>query len=195
MLGLCVVGFEVLVAEWPGRRNAAVVSDFSEILFTKPQQGRSIHLRIATDVILNAGKERLAVLVIPRLIGPVLGFDKDSLGIPVVFLARQIPAPFEQQNSFARRRQMVSECPSAGSGSYDDDVVMIVWCHTSYPNTGASDIETRPRTKSVNISASRRLTSMLAPRNSFHTKTPQAAEIIVLPSLSENEVAGPTMGV
>jgi hypothetical protein len=64
-----------------------------------------------------------------------------------------------------------------------------------YPNTGANDIETRPRTKRVNISASKRLTSLLAPRNSFHTKTPQTAEIMVLPSPSENEVAGPTMGV
>jgi hypothetical protein len=65
----------------------------------------------------------------------------------------------------------------------------------SYPNTGASDIETRPKTKSVNISASKRFTSALAPLNSFHTKTPQIAEIMVLPSLSENEVAGPMVGV
>ena len=129
MLGLCVVGLEVLVAQRPGRRNAAVVSNLTEILLTKPQQGRAINLRIAADVILNAGKERLAVLVIPGLFGPVLGFDKDRLGIPVVFLARQVAAAFEKQNPFPRRRQMVSQRSSAGSRSDDDDVVTIVFSH------------------------------------------------------------------
>ena len=37
MLGLCVVGLEVLVAQWPGRRDAAVVPDLTEVLLTKPQ--------------------------------------------------------------------------------------------------------------------------------------------------------------
>ena len=64
-----------------------------------------------------------------------------------------------------------------------------------YRNTGANEMETSPRMKKVNIRASRRFTLLLAPRNSFHTKTPQTAEIMVLPSPSENEVAGPTKGV
>ena len=104
--------------------------------------------------------KRLAVLVVPGLVGPVFRFDKDGSGIPVVFLARQVPAPFEQQDSFPRWRQMVSERSSAGSRSDDDDVVMIARCQTLcfYPNTGASDMETRPRTKRANISASKRLT-------------------------------------
>jgi hypothetical protein len=64
-----------------------------------------------------------------------------------------------------------------------------------YRNTGANDIDIKPSIKRMNITVSKCFTSRVAPRNSFHTKTPQAAEIIVLPSPSENEVAGPTMGV
>ena len=100
LLGLCVVGLEILVAQWPGRRDAAVVRNLAEVPLTKPQQRRAINLRIAADVILNAGKKGLAVLVIPGFFGPVLGFDEDSFGVPVIFLARQVSAAFEQQNSF-----------------------------------------------------------------------------------------------
>ena len=106
-----------------------MVYDLSEVSLTKPQQRRAIYLRIAADVILNAGLKRLAILVKPRLLGPVLGFDKDSAGVPVVFLTRQVPAPFQQQNPLPRRSQMVGECSSTGSRSYDDDIVMIVRSH------------------------------------------------------------------
>ena len=73
--------------------------------------------------------KRLALLVKPGLIGPVLRFNKDGAGIPVVFLARQVAAAFEQQNSFSRWRQVISKCSSTGSRPYDDDVVMIAGSH------------------------------------------------------------------
>ncbi len=60
---------------------------------------------------------------------PVHDSAKNCVGIPVVFLARQIPAPFEQQNSFTRRGQMVSEGSSTRSRSYDDGVVMSFRSH------------------------------------------------------------------
>src|ERR1035438_5553440 len=126
MFGLRVVRLEVLIAQRPSRRNAAVVCDLSEIPLAEPQQSRAIHLRVAADVILNAGKKRLAVLVIPRLLGPVLRLDKDSLGVPVVFFTRQVSAPFEHQNPFAGGRQMIGERTTAGSRTYDDDVVLVV---------------------------------------------------------------------
>ena len=130
VLRLCVIRFEILITQRPCRGNTAVVRDVCEIFNTRPQQGRAINFRIAADVILNAGKKCLAVLVIPRLFGSVLGFDEDGLGVPVVFFPRQVSAAFEKQNSLPRRRQMVSERASTGSRAYDDDVVMIDCRHT-----------------------------------------------------------------
>ena len=91
MLRLGVVRLEVLIAQWPRRRDAAVVPDFSEVLLAESQQGRAINLGIPADVILNAGVKRLSVLVIPGLLGPILRFEEDGPGIPVVFLSGRYP--------------------------------------------------------------------------------------------------------
>ncbi len=72
MLSLGVIGFKVVIAQRPCWRNTAVVDDFSEIPLTEPQQSRAINFGVAADVILDAGMKRLAVLVEPGLIGPVL---------------------------------------------------------------------------------------------------------------------------
>jgi len=79
--------------------------------------------------LLDAGMKRLAVLVKPGLIGPVLRFDKDGAGIPVVFLARQVSTALEEQNSLARWRQVAGEGSSTGSRPYDDHVVTIACGH------------------------------------------------------------------
>jgi len=60
-----------------------------------------------------------------------------------------------------------------------------------YRNTGAN--EWKPAENEEGEHQSEQALHLVAgARNSFHTKTPQTAEIMVLPSPSENEVAGPT---
>ena len=100
------------------------MSDFTEVLRAKSQQRRAVDLGIAADVVLNPWNKRSAVFVVPGLFGPVSRLDKNSARIPVLLLARQVATPFEQQNSFARRGQMVSKRSSARSGPNDNDVVM-----------------------------------------------------------------------
>src|ERR1035438_2508329 len=172
MFGLRVVRLEVLIAQWPCRRDAAMVRGFPEVLDTEPQQGRAIHLRVAADVILNAGRKRLAVLVIPRLFGPVLRLDKDSLGIPVVFLTRQVSAPFEHQNPFAGGRQMVRERTTASARTYDDDVVMVVRSQM-FPNRSPvltilkADLRRKARTSA----------QATASPHSWHRETPSTQKL------------------
>src|ERR1700760_2351194 len=59
---------------------------------------------------------------------------------------------------------------------------------------GASAIDVSPSRKKRNISASSSFTRELAPLNSFQTKTPHSAEIMVFPSPIANDVAGPIIG-
>src|ERR1035438_10353391 len=98
--------------------------DFSKVLRTKSQQSRAKDLSVVTDVVLNPRVEHFPVFVIPGLFGPVPRLDKNGAGIPVGLLAGQVLTPFEEQDSFARRGQMVSQRSSTRSRPDDDDVVM-----------------------------------------------------------------------
>ena len=91
-----VIRLEVLIAERPGGRDAAIVADFPKILLAKPQQRRAINLRISADVILNAWVKLVSILVVPGFFGSVFRFEKDGAGFPVVFLPRQVAAPFQK---------------------------------------------------------------------------------------------------
>ena len=73
----------------------------------------------------------LSVLVEPCFLGPIFRFKKNRAGVPVVFLSRQVVAPFQKQNAFAGWSKMIGERSAAGSGADDDDVKMILLRHGS----------------------------------------------------------------
>ena len=98
--------------------------DLAEIPLAQPQEDGAVELRIAPDVVVDARMERLAVLVVPSLPGLVLVVDEHGLAVPVVLLARQVAAPFQQQDSLAGRGQLVSKRATASAGADDDDVVV-----------------------------------------------------------------------
>jgi hypothetical protein len=46
ILGLRIIRLEVIVVQWPRGRNAGVMSDFTEVLRAKSQQGRAVDLGV-----------------------------------------------------------------------------------------------------------------------------------------------------
>jgi len=55
VLRLAIVGLELLVAERPGGRDAAVMAQLTEVLPAQPQEGRAIDLRVAAYVVAIPG--------------------------------------------------------------------------------------------------------------------------------------------
>jgi hypothetical protein len=125
-LRLVVVGREVLVRERPRGRDAGVVANLAEVPFAEPEEDGAVHLRLATDVVVLAGMERLPVLVVPGLVRLVLVLDEDGVRVPVVRLAGQVVAALEEEDALPRRRQSVRERSPSRAGADDDDVVVIV---------------------------------------------------------------------
>ena len=131
VLGLGVVRLEVVVADRPGRRQAAVVPDLAEVLGPQAEQRRAVELRVPADVVVDLGRELVAVPVVPELRRAVLAAHEHRGGVPVVALTRQVVAPLEQQDPLARRRQPVGQGPSSRSRADHDDVVVLVSGHPS----------------------------------------------------------------
>src|SRR3989441_6238174 len=131
VLGLGVVGLEVLVGQRPRGREPAVVADFSEVLPAEAEERRPVELRVSTYVVVGVGVERLAALVTPHLFGLVLALDVPRAGAPVVLFARHVVAALEQQDGPARGGQAPGQRPAPGPGPDDDDVVVRSEEHTS----------------------------------------------------------------
>jgi len=62
---------------------------------------------------VRAGKELVAVLVVPRLLDVVAVLDLDRVRVPVLLLARHVAAALEQQDALPGRREPVGERPPA----------------------------------------------------------------------------------
>src|SRR5919108_2530845 len=124
-LGLRVVGLEVFVRERPGGGDSAVVVDLAEVPLTQPEEDGAVDLRLAPDVVVLTGVERLPVLVEPRLVRLVLVADEYRAAVPVVRLAPQVIAALEDEDALAGGRQPVRERAAPGAGPDDDHVVVL----------------------------------------------------------------------
>src|SRR5262249_1913922 len=60
LLGTGIVGFQVFVADRPGRRGAALVLQRAEIFAAQARQRGAIDLGVAADIVMHAGVEWLA---------------------------------------------------------------------------------------------------------------------------------------
>ena len=98
--------------------------DLLEIAFAQAEQRRAVHLGIAADIIMQPRLEGLAVAGDPGLVDLVFGVDEHRLGIPVIHLARQIVAAFQDQDPLARGGQPLRQRRSAGAAADDDQVVV-----------------------------------------------------------------------
>ena len=65
LLGLGVVGLELVVGDRPRRGDAVVVAQLAEVLGAEAIEGRSVELRRAADEVVDLRLERLAIGVVP----------------------------------------------------------------------------------------------------------------------------------
>ena len=123
-LCLGVVGRHVGQADWPGRRNATGMLHLAEIAAAQPHQRRPIERGVAADPIVGVRAERLAGLVVPLFLGPIAVLDEHRLGAPVLRLARQLFATFQDQDRLARRGQSLRQRPAPRARPDDHHVKM-----------------------------------------------------------------------
>ncbi len=123
LLGLRVVRLELVVGDRPRGRHAVVVAQLAEVLGPQPVQRRAVELRRAADEVVHLRLERLAVGVVPGVLGDVAVVDEHVVGGPVGRLAREPVTALEEQDALAGRRQVAHEGPAAGAAADHDDVV------------------------------------------------------------------------
>ena len=99
--------------------------ELAEVLLAQAVERRAVELRRATDEVVDLRLERLAIAVQPGVRRDVAILDEDLAGVPVLRLARQPVAAFEQQDPLARGREMRGQRAAAGAGADDDDVVVL----------------------------------------------------------------------
>src|SRR5215471_3639866 len=85
---LGVIGLQVVIANWPSRRDAPVVLECTEILPAQAKQRSAVELGIAADVVVRVRMQRFPILVVPVLFGLVLAFEVDEPWIPVRLFTR-----------------------------------------------------------------------------------------------------------
>ena len=125
-LGSGVVRLHVLIGDGPGRRQAIVVMDFTEVLLAHPVERGAVQLGRAADEVMHLRlEEGLALHVVPLVGRDVTAIDEDVFGRPVGRLAGQPVAPLEQQDALARRGEVAGERAAAGPRSDHDDVVVL----------------------------------------------------------------------
>ena len=129
MLRPRVVGLHVVVRDGPGGRDAVVVPELPEVLRPQAVEGRPVHLGRPADRVVDARLERLVLLVVPGLLGHVAVVDEDLFRVPVLGLARQPVASFEDQDPLPGRGEVTRQRAASGSAADDDDVVPAVAGH------------------------------------------------------------------
>ena len=130
-----VPGLHLGVADGPRGRDAVVMLEDPEVLGTQSIQGGAVQLGRATDPVVDARLERLAVLVVPGLLWHVLVVHEHDLGVPVLGLAWQPVAALQDQDALAGRGELVSQGAAAGTAADDDDVVVAALGHGRIPSS------------------------------------------------------------
>src|ERR1051325_2769344 len=129
MLGLRVIRFQLVVADGPSGRDAAVMANLTEVFSTQTKESSAVKLRIPTDEVVGVRVQFLAIAIAPCLFGIVFPFEVYGARAPVILLTRNVIAPLEEKNLFARRRECISQRAAARARADDDYVVVIVAGH------------------------------------------------------------------
>src|SRR5215213_796169 len=53
MLGFRVIRFQLVVADGPGRRDATVMTNLTEVFFSQTEESRAVELRVTTDEVIR----------------------------------------------------------------------------------------------------------------------------------------------
>ena len=125
VLGLRVVRLELVVRDRPRGRDAVVVLQLAEVLGAQAVERCAVELGRPAHEVVDLGLERLAVAVVPHVLGDVAVVDEHVLGEPVLGLARQPVAALQEQDALPRRCEVARQRAAAGAGSDDDHVVRV----------------------------------------------------------------------
>ena len=123
LLGLRVVRLHLVVADRPGGRDAVVVAQLAEVLLAQAVERRSVELGGAADEVVHLRLEGLARPVVPGVLGDVAVVDEHVRRGPVLRLARQPVAAFQQQDALAGGSEPVDQRAAARAASDHDHVV------------------------------------------------------------------------
>ena len=128
VLGGRVVRLHVLIGDGPGGRQPVVVLQLAEVLLAHAVQRGAVQLGGAADEVVHLRlEERLVLGAVPVVGRDVAAVHEHVQGGPVLRLAGQPVAAFEQQDALARRGEVAGERAAARPGPDDDDV--ITFCH------------------------------------------------------------------
>ena len=122
-LGLGVIGGKVAILQRPFGRDAALVFDSLKVAFAQAKHRTAVDLGVAADIIAGAGTKFLSVLVPPQLCRVVALFLKHLGRIPVLLLARDEAASFQNKDSLSARGKTAGNRASARACANDDEVV------------------------------------------------------------------------
>ena len=98
-LRFCIVGFQIVIADWPRGRDAAFVLERTKILASEPGQGSAEHLGVATDKIVHPGSKRPSRGILPGFSRLVTAAVEDFSWTPVLGLGWQEAAPLDEQHA------------------------------------------------------------------------------------------------
>src|SRR6185295_2768402 len=105
MLGFRVIRFELVIADGPRGRDSAVMANLTKVFSAQTKESGAVKLRIPTDKVVGVRVQFLAIAIAPRLFGVVFPFEVYGARAPVVLLTRDVIAPLEEENLFARGRE------------------------------------------------------------------------------------------
>src|SRR6185295_10564509 len=69
MLGLRVIRFQFVIADWPGGRDAAVMTDLAKVFLSQTEERRAVELCVTTNEIVSVRVQLLPFTVEPCLFG------------------------------------------------------------------------------------------------------------------------------
>src|SRR4029077_15975938 len=125
LLGARVVRLQVLVGDRPGRRNAVMMVQLTEILASQPIERSAEQFGRAADEVVHLWLKWPAVTVMPGIGGYVPVLLEYRRRIPVLHLALEPVAALEDQDALSRRRELPGESATARAAADDDDVVSL----------------------------------------------------------------------
>src|SRR5690349_6670589 len=133
MLGLRVIRLELVVADGPCGRDSAMMPNLTEVFFTQSKERSAVELRVTANEIIRVRVQLFAFAIAPRLFRVVSRFEVYGARAPVVLLAWNIVAAFQDQDLLARGREFVGQRAATRARADDDYDVVIVAGHDHTP--------------------------------------------------------------